>query len=64
MERKRNLYRKAGVREYWVVDTRDNRVTVYCFKGGATFTTYEAADTVPVDVLPGFSIALERVFAG
>ena len=64
MERKRNLYRKAGVREYWVVDTRDNKVTVYSFKDGSTFTTYEAADTVPVGVLPGFSIALEQVFAG
>jgi len=64
MERKLRLYRKARVREYWVVDTRDNRVTVYCFKDDATFTVYESSDTVPVGVLPGFSIALEQVFAG
>jgi len=64
MERKRALYRRAGVREYWVVDTRDNRITVYCFKNGAVLTnTYEAADTLPVDIFPGFGIALEEVFA-
>jgi len=64
MERKRSLYRKAGVREYWVVDSRDNRITVYCFKDGATFTnTYEASDTIPVDVFSPFSITLEQVFA-
>jgi len=38
MERKRVLYQRAGVREYWVVDTRDNRITVYCFKEGAMLT--------------------------
>ena len=64
MERKRGLYRKAGVREYWVVDTEDNRITVYCFKDGAIFTnTYESSDTVPVDVLPGLNVALDQVFA-
>ena len=64
MERKRKLYRQAGVREYWVVDTEDNSVTVYCFKDGGIFTnTYESADNVPVGILPGFSVALEQVFA-
>ena len=64
MERKRNLYRRAGVREYWVVDTEDNTVTVYCFNEGAILTnTYSFADTVPVGILPEFSIALEQVFA-
>jgi len=64
MERKRKLYRQAGVREYWVVDAEDNSVTVYCFKDGAILTnTYESVDTVPVDILPGFGIVLEQVFA-
>ena len=66
MERKRNLYRKAGVREYWVVDTEHNGLTVYCFKDDGTIVTtiWKAADTVPVAILPPFSIALEQVFAG
>ena len=64
MEQKRSLYRQAGVREYWVVDTQSNRITVYCFKDGAILTkTYESTDTVPVDILPGFGIELGQVFA-
>jgi len=64
MERKRRLYRQAGVREYWVVNTEDNSITVYLFKDGTVSSgTYENADTLPVDILPGFSIALEQVFA-
>jgi len=65
MGRKLKLYRQAGVREYWVVNTEDNSITVYCFKDGAALTkTYEASDTLPVDIFPGFSIALGQVFAG
>ena len=66
MERKRSLYRKAGVREYWVVDAEHNGLTVYCFKDDGTIVTtiWKAADTVPVEILPPFSIALEQVFAG
>ena len=66
MEEKRCLYRDAGVREYWVADPKNNRVTVYCFRGGEVLSakTYESADTAPVGILPGFGIALDRVFAG
>jgi Uma2 family endonuclease len=64
MERKRNLYRRVGVREYWVVDTEHDGLTVYCFKDGAIITNaYNADDTVPVDIFPGFNIELQPVFA-
>jgi len=64
MERKRKLYRQAGVREYWVVDAEDNSITAYCFKDGAIATnSYEASDALPVSVLPGLSISLGQVFA-
>jgi len=64
MEEKRCLYRDARVREYWVVDSKNNRITVYCFKDGEVFTkTYESADTVPVGIFPGFGIELQQVFA-
>jgi len=64
MEEKRYLYWDAGVREYWVVDPKNNRVTVYCFRDGEVHAkTYESADTVPVGIFPGFGIDLERVFA-
>jgi Uma2 family endonuclease len=64
MQRKFKLYRKAGVREYWVVDTEHKELTVHCFRDGKIITdTFESADTVPVTIFPGFSISLERVFA-
>ncbi len=33
-ERKTALYREAGVREYWIVDSEEKMVTVYDFEGG------------------------------
>jgi len=64
MERKFLLYHEAGVREYWIVDSKNNTLKVHCFQDSDISTkTYKSADTVPVAVLPGFSIALEQVFA-
>jgi Uma2 family endonuclease len=64
MERKFLLYKEAGVREYWIVDSKNNILRVHCFQeSGITTNTYKSADTVPVTILPGFSIALEQVFA-
>jgi Uma2 family endonuclease len=64
MERKFVLYRETGVRKYWIVDSKNNLLKVHCFQDGAILTnTYKSADTVPVAILPGFSIALEPVFA-
>jgi len=64
MERKFTLYQEAGVREYWIVDSKNNILRVHCFQDSAVLTkTYKSEDTVPVAVLPGFSIELEQVFA-
>jgi Uma2 family endonuclease len=64
MERKFLLYREAGVREYWIVDSKNNTLKVHLFQDSNILTnTYKNTDTVPVAVLPGFSIALEQVFA-
>ena len=62
MEKKFSLYREAGVREYWIVDSKNNILKVHCFQDSNISTnTYKSADTVPVTILPGFSIALEQV---
>jgi hypothetical protein len=46
------------------VDSKNNKLKVHCFQDGKIITNaYKGADTVPVAVLPGFSIALEQVFA-
>ena len=65
MAKKRVLYEDAGVQEYWVVNPKDNEVTVHCLRDGGVFNSeiYKAADTIPVGVLLGLSIELERVFA-
>jgi Uma2 family endonuclease len=70
MERKFQLYRQAGVREYWVINPENKSVTAYRFVEGAALPaghiltrTYGAKDTAPVDALPGLDIALEAVFA-
>ena len=64
MQQKLELYRDAGVREYWVIDPENNKLTVYCFKKGTIITkTYKNTDTVAVTVLMGLNIELEQLFA-
>jgi Uma2 family endonuclease len=62
MERKLNLYREAGVREYWVLDPENKSLTVYCFRETGSVYSYKSAATVPVAILPGLNIELEKVF--
>jgi len=64
MERKFTLYEEAGVREYWIVDSKNHRLKVYCFRDGTIITnTYRSTDAVQVSIFPGLAIALEPVFA-
>jgi len=64
MERKFELYRHAGVREYWVLDGEQKILHAYCFeKGNIAFRSYSAADIVPVEIFSGLNIVLEQVFA-
>jgi len=64
MQRKFNLYRDAGVREYWVLDIEYKTLTVYLFEGETLISrTYGEKDTAPVNVLNGLSIELSSVFA-
>jgi Uma2 family endonuclease len=65
MQRKFELYREAGVREYWLADPENKRLTVYRFQDGKILTdTYGSADAVPVAILPGLDILLAQVFTG
>jgi len=64
MQRKFSLYKKAGVREYWVVDPETKELTVFHFGETPGFNFYKSDDAVPVATLPGLNIQLEQVFAG
>ncbi len=48
-------YRTAGVREYWIVDSEKNRITVYNFVHD-TIEEYAFGDIVPVGIYGDFSI--------
>ncbi len=59
---KLNLYRAAGVREYWLVEPVSKTVQVCVFETGDV-KGYTDADAAPVAVLPGCVIDLKDVFA-
>jgi Uma2 family endonuclease len=64
MELKFDLYRQAGVREYWVLDPEHKSLHAHRFEAGQIQTrSYNSGDTAPVDIIPGLEITLEPVFA-
>jgi Uma2 family endonuclease len=64
MERKFDLYRVAGVREYWVVAPEEKILHVHRFrKDGMDTLVYGENDSALSGVLPGLKIPLKAVFA-
>jgi Uma2 family endonuclease len=62
--RKFNLYRDAGVREYWEVFPNDKMMLITTFEGGQNIThIYREKDSAVTDILPGLVIPMEAVFA-
>ena len=60
---KLNLYQKAGVREYWIVDPDSRTVSVHILVDGRyTITVYGDEGVAPVHVLDGCEITLSDVF--
>jgi len=46
-------YRRAGVREYWIVDPDQKKVFVYEFEKGDSYVIYSFEDSVPVGIYDG-----------
>lgn len=63
---KLNLYQRAGVREYWIVDPEEKTVIVMTLEDGEHYapTAYSASAVVPVGVLEDCRIDLKPVFEG
>jgi Uma2 family endonuclease len=61
---KRDVYERAGVEEYWLIDPERNAVRVYR-RGAAGFlpaVQHARPDTLTTSLLPGFKIPLEKIF--
>jgi Uma2 family endonuclease len=64
MQQKFDLYREAGVREYWVLSPDHKKLHAYHFKDGWIIPrTYRATDTATVEIFPELLISLEAVFS-
>lgn len=57
-KRKTKLYMEAGVREYWIIDSDREKVTVYLFEEGETesCTEYSFQKTIASTVIKGLEI--------
>ena len=63
---KLNLYQRAGVQEYWIVDPENRTVRVLLQTGDGTFQIHEVygrEDVAKVNVLDGCFIELSKVFS-
>ena len=61
---KRQVYSEAGVREYWVVDPRDDTVMVLELQGSGYVErgVLGVGDTLTTPLLPGLAIPLAGIF--
>lgn len=53
-------YKTAGVREYWIVDPRNQTITVYFFEGEILAQHFTFADTVRVNIYDDFYIDFSK----
>ena len=61
-ELKRDLYQKAKVPEYWLVDPEGQQVTMYRLKGGSYQTAGSFHDEVRYEAVEGVVVDLSRVW--
>jgi Uma2 family endonuclease len=60
-----NLYEAAGVREYWIVDTKAKRINVFVLQVDGQYDLgkeYECNQKAPVHIFEGLEIDLNELF--
>lgn len=64
---KRQLFDRAGVREYWIVDGRLNRIEIHRRNADGVLTMTDRVESgggiLTTLILPGFAFPLDRLFA-
>ena len=63
--KKFNLYQKAGVREYWIVDPKWKTINVFLMQSDGKYdegTVYECNQKAPVFIFEGLEIDLNDLF--
>jgi Uma2 family endonuclease len=64
MDRKFELYRRAGVREYWILNPDTKTILIHHFKEDQiAVQTHGPADSAAAGIFPGLSIPVETIFA-
>jgi Uma2 family endonuclease len=64
MMRKFDLYRQAGIREYWLISPEEKSVRAYNFQNERVLSRFCGfGETAKAEIFPGLEIALEPVFA-
>ena len=60
-----DLYEKAGVREYWIVNPKEKTIHVFLLKPDGTFdkgTIFESGQKAPVSIFDGLTVDLDELF--
>lgn len=58
---KLSLYRSAGVREYWIVDSMKQAILVYDMEHAAAPVIYSFADTIKVNIYDNLEIDFSKL---